>query len=102
MTADTDIQIANDCDSGHSLDRMVLLRLSEIVTLVRCLRQKAYDCRYFAQETEHDDLRRQALNAARRLEERATQLSQENDKLSGGGATEQQQQTERTPRRPLE
>jgi hypothetical protein len=24
-----------------------------------------------------------------------------NDKLSGGGATEQQQQTERTPRRPL-
>lgn len=25
-----------------------------------------------------------------------------NDKLSGGGATEQQHETERTPRRPLE
>lgn len=63
---------------SRSLDRMVLLRLSEIVTLVRCLRAEAYDCRHFAQETEHDDLRRQALNAARRLEERATQLAQEN------------------------
>lgn len=91
MAADHDILIANDRDSGHSLDRMVLLRLSEIVTLVRCLRAKAYDCRHFAQETEHDDLRRQALNAARRLEERAAQLAQENDPDQGRRASDSKQ-----------
>lgn len=50
MAADTDTQIANDCDSGHSLDRRVSLRLDTVRRVMSLLEDIPHDCDEYTTE----------------------------------------------------
>jgi acyl transferase domain-containing protein len=79
MAAETKCEVANGCASGHSLDRLVLLRPMEVVTLVHAMRDRAHRARLMAEDMKNVELRAACLLAAADLEARASEIAQEND-----------------------